>query len=459
MIEKSLSEIAHLCDGELFNISDSNIFVSGVSTDSRTIEKNNLFIPLIGPNFDGHEYAFKALEDGASAILWEKKRFLPRNDLPVILVEDTYKAFITLAKNYRNSLDCKIIAITGSNGKTTTKDILASILKEKFKVQKTQKNFNNEIGLPMTLLSLDSDCEVAVLEMGTENFGEISFLTNLAKPDMALITNIGDAHLLTLKTRANIARAKLEILEGLPKNGIYFYNGDDLNLRNISKEFELPERTFTYGVNENNDFIIEPLSYDGSGVTFNLEDHIYTIPLLGNHQIYNGAVSIIIAEFFGLDYSTIAKGLKSIDLTGMRNELIQLKDFDILNDSYKSNPQSLDSCLETIYTLEDYDRKITIIGDMLELGDNEISIHENVGKNLNPDKIDYLFTIGDLASNIYDSAKDNFPQDHAFHFSSRDELIRSVAKCIVPNTLIMIKASRAMHLEYIVDALKEYSRV
>ncbi|MDL2310546.1 UDP-N-acetylmuramoyl-tripeptide--D-alanyl-D-alanine ligase [Peptostreptococcaceae bacterium OttesenSCG-928-C18] len=459
MIENSLNEIARLCDGELYNISDGDINIEGVSTDSRTIVKGNLFIPLIGPNFDGHDYVLQALEQGAAAVLWEKRKFLPNNRIPAVLVEDTYEALITLAKNYRNSLNCKVIAITGSNGKTTTKDILASILKEKFKVQKTQKNYNNEIGLPMTVLSLNKNCEVAVLEMGTENFGEISFLTNIAKPHMALITNVGDAHLLTLKTRANIARAKLEILDGLPRDGIFFYNGDDVTLREISKEFILPERTFTYGMSRGNDYRIEPLNYDSSGVTFTLEDHLYTIPLLGYHQIYNGAISIIISEFFGLDYSTIAKGLKDIDLTGMRNELINLNGFDILNDSYKSNPQSLDSCLETIYSLEDYNRKIAIIGDMLELGSKEVSIHEKVGENLNPDKVDFLFTVGDLAKNIYNSAKNNFPEEHAIHFDSRDALIKNIVKYIIPNTLIMVKASRAMHLEYVVDALKEYSAV
>ncbi|QQK08559.1 UDP-N-acetylmuramoyl-tripeptide--D-alanyl-D-alanine ligase [Miniphocaeibacter halophilus] len=459
MIEKNLIDIANMCSGKIYNVAHNEIPIKGISTDSRTVERGNLFIPLVGDNFDGHEYALSAIEKGASAILWEKKRFLPDNNIPVVLVDDTYKAMIELAKNYRLSLDCKVIAITGSNGKTTTKDILSSILKEKFKVQKTQKNFNNEIGLPKTILALDEDAEVAVLELGTEDFGEISFLTDICKPDIALITNIGDSHLLKLKTRENIARAKLEILEGLKADGIFFYNGDDVTLKEVVKEFILPERTFTYGLNQDNDYVIEPLSYDGSGVTFSLEDHLYTVPLLGNHQVYNGGISIIISEFFGLDYSTIAKGLKDINLTGMRNELIHLPGFDILNDSYKSNPQSLDSCLDIVYTLKNYDRKIAVIGDMLDLGKNEVVIHEKIGEEINPDKIDFLFVVGDLAYNIFKKAKDNFPEDHAFHFDSRDELIKTLTKYIIPNTLVMVKASRGMRLEYIVESLKEYSKL
>lgn len=459
MIEKTLYEIASMCSGKVYNVGHNETSIKGISTDTRTIEEGNLFIPLIGENFDGHEYAISALEKGASAILWEKKRFLENTDIPVILVEDTYRAMIDLAKNYRQSLNCEVIAITGSNGKTTTKDIIYSILKEKYKVQKTEKNYNNEIGLPKTILSLDSDCEIAVLELGTENFGDISFLTDICNPDIAIITNIGDSHLLKLKTRDNIARAKLEILEGLKDNGIFLYNGDDETLKKIVKEFIMPERTFTFGTDEENYFKIEPLSNDGSGVTFSLEDHIYTVPLLGDHQVYNGALAIIVSEFFKLDYSTIAKGLKNIDLTGMRNELIHLKDFDILNDSYKSNPQSLDSCLNTVYSLDNYDRKISIIGDMLELGENEVEIHENVGLDIDPDKIDYLFTVGELASNISRKASENFPEDHVLHFHTRDELIKAVQQYIVPNTLIMIKASRSMRLEYIVEALKKYSEI
>ena len=457
MIEKTVSEISNMCSGSVLNIGYNDSIIKGVSTDSRTIKEGNLFIPLVGDSFDGHEYALQALEQGASAILWEKKRFLPSTDLPVILVNDTYDAMVELAKNYRLSLNCDVIAITGSNGKTTTKDILYSLLKEKYKVQKTLGNLNNEFGLPQTIFQLDENCEIAVLELGTDDFGDIAHLTRICLPDMAIITNIGDSHLLNLKTKENIARAKLEILEGLAPNGLFFYNGDDLTLKEVVKEFKLPDRTFTYGVGNDNDFKIEPINIDSSGVTFSLEDHIFTIPLLGKHQIYNGAIAIILSEFFKLDYSTIAKGLKNIDLTGMRNELIHLNQFDILDDSYKSNPQSLDSCLELVYTLNDYDRKISIIGDMLELGDDEISLHEKVGDEINSDKIDYLFTIGNLSKYIYEKAKNNFPENHVFYFDNQEDLFNELKEYIIPKTLIMIKASRAMHLENLVESLEKHS--
>lgn len=456
MIERKLLDIARMCDGELYNISHSDIVIKGVSTDSRTVEEGNLYIPIVGEKFDGHDFAFDALEKGASAIIWEKKRFLPRNDIPVIIVEDSFKAMTTLARSYRLSLKCKVVALTGSNGKTTTRDIITGLLKQKYKVQYTKKNFNNEYGLPKTIFELDEDLEVAVLELGTEKFGDISLLTDICRPDYAIITNIGDSHLLQLKTRENIARAKLEILEGLDENGIFLYNYDDPILKKVVKEFKLPERTFTYGTDKDCDFVIEPGIADASGTTFTIDNHIYTIPLLGQHQMYNGGIAIVIAEFFKLDYPSIAKGLTDIDLTGMRNELIHQKNFDILNDSYKSNPQSLEACLKTVYSLKGYDKKIVVIGDMLELGEKEVEFHREIAEELDPQRLDYVLTIGTLAENIYDAAKQNFPEGTCFHFESKEELLEKLKEIITPNTLVMVKASRAMKLEDIVNGLVEF---
>ena len=456
MIERKLLDIARMCDGELYNISHGDIVIKGVSTDSRTVEEGNLYIPIVGEKFDGHDFAFDALDKGAAAIIWEKKRFLPRNDLPVIIVEDSFKAMKTLARSYRLSLKCKVVALTGSNGKTTTRDIITGLLKQKYKVQYTKKNFNNEYGLPKTIFELDEDLEVAVLELGTEKFGDISLLTDICRPDYAIITNIGDSHLLQLKTKENIARAKLEILEGLDENGIFLYNYDDPVLKKVVKEFKLPERTFTYGTDKDCDFVIEPGIADASGTTFTIDNHIYTIPLLGQHQMYNGGIAIVIAEFFKLDYPSIAKGLTDIELTGMRNELIHQKNFDILNDSYKSNPQSLEACLRTVYSLKGYDKKIVVLGDMLELGDEEVQFHKDIAQELDPQQLDYVLTIGNLAKNISDEAKENFPESTCFHFDSKEELLEKLKEIITPNTLVMVKASRAMKLEDIVSGLVEF---
>src|SRR5699024_6096859 len=215
---------------------------------------------------------YDAFEKGALCSFWQKDKPHEHINGPLILVEDTHKAMINLARKYRESIDMKVIAITGSNGKTTTKDIITSLLSEKYKVQKTIGNYNNNIGLPKTLFTFDEDCEVGVLELGMENFHEISELTSIAQPDIAIMTNIGDSHLNNLKTKENIARAKFEILEGLKEDGVFIYNGDDEILKKIVKEFKLPEKTYTFGVNPDNDYVIEPIKYDETGNTFNLNE-------------------------------------------------------------------------------------------------------------------------------------------------------------------------------------------
>lgn len=456
MLNENLASIAEMCGGTLLNEKDGNIEINGVSTDTRSLQKGNLYLPLKGENFDGHDFLKQALDKGAAGFIWEKERELPSTDLPAVLVEESHEAMFQLATAYRNSIEgLKVIGLTGSNGKTTTKDVISALLKQQYKVEKTPANLNNEIGLSKTILDLDSDCEICVLEMGTDHMGDISLLTRIAQPDFALLLNVGDSHLETLGSKENIARAKLEILEGLKPNGFFLYNGDDIIIKRVLTEYVLPQNSYSFGTCEGNDHIIEPMKFDETGNTFSLNDHIYTIPLLGEHQMYNGSCAIILAEWFGLDYSDIAKGLTTISLTGMRNELIHLKNFSILDDSYKSNPQSLNSFLQTAYTLDQYPRKIAVIGDMLELGEDAVKIHENIGKNIDSERLDYLITYGDLAYYIYNNAKDFYPEDHVFHFSEKEEMMEKLKELIIPGTLVLVKASRALHLETVVEELRD----
>ncbi|MGN5979515.1 UDP-N-acetylmuramoyl-tripeptide--D-alanyl-D-alanine ligase [Finegoldia magna] len=453
MLTRNLKTITELTN-TIINEKYHDVMVKGISTDTRTIQKDNMFIALRGDNFDGQNYIEMAFEKGASCCVVNRD-YRNINDYPVIEVDDTKEFMMDLARGYINSLNCKVIAITGSNGKTTTKDIMSSLLKEKYKVVKTQKNYNNEIGLSKTIFDIDDDTEVAVLEMGTENFGEISQLTNIAHPDIAMITNIGDSHLLNLKTKENIARAKFEILEGLKEDGIFILNNDDPVLREVKQEYKLPEKTISFGIKPDSDYRMEMIKADETGSTFSINDHVFNIELLGHHQMYNATMSIIVAELMGLDYSDVAKGLKNIELTGMRNELILLDKFHILNDSYKSNPQSLTSCLETAYGLHGYSRKIAVLGDMLELGDNEITLHKNIGKSINPEKIDYVLATGPLAENIIKGARTNFAEDKVFYFETKEELLEKLHELIVDNTLVLVKASHAMQFDKLVEQIKE----
>ncbi|MBK1468534.1 UDP-N-acetylmuramoyl-tripeptide--D-alanyl-D-alanine ligase [Parvimonas parva] len=455
MLKATLETIAKIVGGNLVTTSMKDVIVEGVSTDTRDIKLHNLFIPLVGAKYDGHTFAFDAIKKGAIATLWDKNHPTPYLDAGIIVVDDTLKAYQKLANSYLKATKSKVIGITGSNGKTGTKDILASILEENFRVHKTAKNLNNEIGVPKTIMEMDLDDEAIVLEMGMERFGEISVLTNIANPDIAVITNIGDSHLLELGTKENIARAKFEILEGLKPDGIFIFNNDDDILREVIREYSIPQRVIKIGTREDSDVIIRPIRSDESGSSFSIGEYAYSIPFIGKHQIYNVSVAITIAGLLGMDYASIVKGLSKVKLTGMRMELMHLPSFDILNDCYKSNPQSLMSCIETVYTMKGYKNKILILSDMLELGENEEKLHFNVGEKIDRDRIDYVICVGDLAKEIYNGANRNFNVKNLFYFETKGEVIEKVREIISEDTLIMVKGSRGMKLEEIIEKLKE----
>lgn len=455
MLKATLETIAKIVGGNLVTTSMKDVIVEGVSTDTRDIKLHNLFIPLVGAKYDGHTFAFDAIKKGAIATLWDKNHPTPYLDAGIIVVDDTLKAYQKLANSYLKATKSKVIGITGSNGKTGTKDILASILEENFRVHKTAKNLNNEIGVPKTIMEMDLDDEAIVLEMGMERFGEISVLTNIANPDIAVITNIGDSHLLELGTKENIARAKFEILEGLKPDGIFIFNNDDDILRKVIREYSIPQRVIKIGTREDSDVIIRPIRSDESGSSFSIGEYAYSIPFIGKHQIYNVSVAITIAGLLGMDYASIVKGLSKVKLTGMRMELMHLPSFDVLNDCYKSNPQSLMSCIETVYTMKGYKNKILILSDMLELGENEEKLHFNVGEKIDRDRIDYVICVGDLAKEIYNGANRNFNVKNLFYFETKGEVIEKVREIISEDTLIMVKGSRGMKLEEIIEKLKE----
>lgn len=455
MLKATLETIAKIVGGNLVTTSMKDVIVEGVSTDTRDIKLHNLFIPLVGAKYDGHTFAFDAIKKGAIATLWDTNHPTPYLDAGIIVVDDTLKAYQKLANSYLKATKSKVIGITGSNGKTGTKDILASILEENFRVHKTAKNLNNEIGVPKTIMEMDLDDEAIVLEMGMERFGEISVLTNIANPDIAVITNIGDSHLLELGTKENIARAKFEILEGLKPDGIFIFNNDDDILREVIREYSISQRVIKIGTREDSDVIIRPIRSDESGSSFSIGEYAYSIPFIGKHQIYNVSVAITIAGLLGMDYASIVKGLSKVKLTGMRMELMHLPSFDVLNDCYKSNPQSLMSCIETVYTMKGYKNKILILSDMLELGENEEKLHFNVGEKIDRDRIDYVICVGDLAKEIYNGANRNFNVKNLFYFETKGEVIEKVREIISEDTLIMVKGSRGMKLEEIIEKLKE----
>ena len=457
MIERCLDQIAKMVDGEISDPKYSHIKIKGVSIDSRTIKKDCLYIPIVGEKFDGRIFIEECQNAGAPAFLIDKNYKIPKSiNIPYIKVEDTQKALRNLARAYRQELDIKIIAITGSNGKTTSKNIIHSVLSEKYKVEKTHGNLNNEIGVPLTILDFCEDTDIGVVEMGTDDFGEISVLTNIALPDMAMITNIGDAHLLKLKSREGIAKAKLEILEGLKDNGKFLYNGDDEILKKVLPSYDIKQETISFGIGENVDFKVVPKEHTNTSTNFSYKDEIYSVPLLGSHQVYNGALAVLIGKIFDLSFDEINKGLSKSSNNANRNELVERNGFDILDDAYKSNPQSLKQGLELAGFLDGYSNKIVVLGDMLELGDDELNLHYKSGLDIDPKKINYCLFFGPLSKQMYKASLENFPKERSFYFDNKDDLIDKLKLLITKYSLVFVKGSRGVHMEEVIEAIYDF---
>ncbi|NMB07251.1 MAG: UDP-N-acetylmuramoyl-tripeptide--D-alanyl-D-alanine ligase [Tissierellia bacterium] len=458
MIKKTLKEIEIMSQGKGLKEEYENILIEGVSTDSRTIKKNQLFVPLIGEFFNAHEFIENAIENGAVASLWSKNETIPDIDFPFILVEDTLVALQQLAKNYRENLNIKIVGITGSNGKTSTKDILEALLSTQYKTQKTMGNLNNHIGVPLSILSLEEDTEIAVIEMGTGDFGEMALLSSIVQPNVAMITNIGDAHLEWFITLENVAIEKLDIINDLDSKGLFVYLGDDPILKEKIKDLKIEQNILKYGTGENNDYICELISLEENGLYFKLKSPIekeFFLPLLGEHNIYNATGAILVARYFGIPIENIQYGLDHIDQTGSRNELIKANGFSILNDSYKSNPNSLRAALDTLYNMKQFSQKIVVLGDMQGLGEKEIEMHEEIGREIDPSEIEYIITIGPLSKSLAKASKENFSENNVISCDTNEEVMESLKKIIEPNAVILVKASRAFELENIVERLQK----
>lgn len=459
MIRRKLKEIEEMIGGQDLKFEFEEIYIKGVSIDTRTIKEGQLFVPIVGENFDGHKFIEKAIECGAKAALWNKDKSIPNIEFPFIIVEDTLIAIQELAREYRQQLNVKAIGITGSNGKTSTKDILASILKRKYKTHKTLGNLNNYLGVPLTLLSMDENTEMAVIEMGMSTPGEIELLSNMTLLDAAIITNSTDVHLNTLGSVENILKAKLEIVSGLKEDGLFVYFGDSLALRKGVEKLELSQSKITFGSNSDNDYVGKLKSTENNGIWLQLEKPVsleFFLSVIGSHQVYNATAAIVVARFFDVSFEDIQKGLMRIEATGMRNELINANGFDILNDSYKSNPTSLRSALETMYSFKGYKQKIVILGDMFGTGEDEIRIHEKIGEEIDPKEIDYVFTIGELARNIATKAQSRFQAERVFSFMEKTILLKKLKKVIKEDAVLLIKGSRILKLEEIVDCLKNH---
>ncbi|MFC3209479.1 UDP-N-acetylmuramoyl-tripeptide--D-alanyl-D-alanine ligase [Planomicrobium okeanokoites] len=431
------------------------IEITGVSINTRTLKKGDLFVPFRGEKVNGHQYVRHAIEAGASAALWQRDEPSPPDDLPILIVDDCQKALQEMARAYRDELPVTVIGITGSNGKTSTKDLVASVLKPYFKVQKTQGNFNNELGLPLTILSLEEDTKFAVLEMGMSGYGQIEFLSELARPDYAVITNIGEAHMQDLGSREGIAQAKFEITAGLETHGKLFYDGDEPLLKPFVENFP---QAVSFGFDDNNELTVTDIRATENGSTFMVSgiiDATFTIPVLGDHQVKNTLSAILIALEAGLTEEDIRKSLKDAALTDMRMQMVPAKDgATFINDAYNAAPSSMKAALNFIRETTMKDDKWVVLGDMLELGDQEQEYHEAIAKSINSE-INGVCLYGPRMEWLYTKLQDTFEGKLIWSKDDYQPIIDFLDKSISAKSVILVKGSRGMALENIIDPFIE----
>ncbi len=454
----TLSQLLEAVDGRLLGGFDRlDAPIARVETDSRSIHPGVLFIPLVGERFDGHAYISSALEGGAAGCLTarEQERYLPGKFY--VKVDDTEKALGRLAAWYRDRFSIPFVGVTGSVGKTTAKDMLAAVLGVKYKVLKTEGNHNNNVGLPLTLLELDSSHEIAVLEMGMDKFGEIDYLANIVRPDVGIITNIGDAHIERLGSRENILKAKCELLPHIKKDGVVFLNGDDPLLLRL--EGETPVPAVYCGQGEGCAYRAQVTGGDGVShihcrITTPVMDREIKIPALGEHMVYPALIAAAVGERFGLTPDQIERGIGQFVPTRMRmNILHRGSGITILDDTYNANPQSMRAAVSVLADSQS-SCKVAILGDMLELGPFAPALHAGVGEYLGEAGIDCLVAVGELAEHIAQGARES-GVPLVIQCQDREEAKTVLSQVVRPDCTVLVKASRGMKLEEITARLLE----
>src|SRR5574338_529434 len=449
---------------DFFNIPTAVIYnpdylksIYHISIDSRNIRKNTLFIAIKGERLDGHNFVDAAVKNGAAAIMINSK-YLPKikdYNLTMITVKDTTIALGEVAKLWREKLKTKIIGITGSAGKTTTKEILAALLSEKFKVNKTLANQNNHIGVPLTILSTNEKHDVLVAELGTNHFGEIAYTSVIAKPDVALITNIGDSHLEYLKNRKGVFKEKSALLkETLINNGKIFINNDDPILRSFGAKVKSKS---TFALYHPADYKASIKGYDKLArpvIEIKIKDKNFStiLPISGEKNVLNFCSAFAIASELELSNNQISKAVKKIKSYSKRLEIKNHKNFTLINDTYNANPDSMKSALDILSRINTRKRKIAVLGDMFELGSESKNKHLELASIIKNTGVDEVYTIGKLMK-FMDKRLNGVIKTHK-HFNERTSLKKLLASLNINNSVLLVKGSRGMKMEEFVSIIE-----
>src|SRR5437868_8360388 len=453
----SILQIAELSGAKLEQ-GDGKILIERISTDSRTIKKGDLFVALRGENFDGHKFVEATAKAGAAGAIidlkWNGK--IPAK-FAIIRAEDTLLAYQNLAANYRKALSIKVLAITGSNGKTSTKDFAASVLGRKFRVTKTQGNFNNHVGLPRTILEATSNDEVAVWEIGMNHPGEVAPLAKIAAPNAAIITNIGVAHIEFMGTREAIAKEKGALAEAVPAEGTVILNADDPFSQGIAEQRRA--HVIFAGTKEGTVRAIDiQQSADGSEFTIIEGAHRCRaqLPVPGIHMVQNALLAIAAGRIFGLSLEEAAAGLASAPLTKARLQIKEIKGVQFLDDSYNANPDSMKAALQTLVELDADGQRIAVLGEMLELGQETQRGHEEVGEAAAAFGIDQLIGIGEMGA-VISRAAEKAGLENSSIVESTSEAADLLIDLAAPGDLVLIKGSRLARTEDVIEAFAKRS--
>ena len=427
--------------------------ITSVSTDSRKIEEGCLYVPIVGTRVDGHSFISQVMEK--KALVTFSERDLGETAYPWIRVDSSLQAVKDLAEEYLKILNIPVVGISGSVGKTSTKEMIAAVLSVKFRVLKTLGNFNNELGLPLTVFRLRDEDEIAVLEMGISDFGEMTRLARIARPKVEVITNIGWCHLENLKTRDGILKAKTEMFDWIQKDGTVILNGDDdklstvIDVQGIRPVFFGLQDKFPVWADE-----IENLGLMGMRCRIHAEGETQTvhIPLPGNHMVYNVLAGTAVGLSFGMTLPEICQGIESLKPLSGRFNILSLAGRTVVDDCYNANPVSMKASLEVLEN--GTGRKVAILGDMGELGENEAALHEEVGEFAGGLNIDILYTVGTLTKGLEQKAKEKNPRLSTQHFDTLEELLPQLMEKTIPGDTVLVKASHFMQFEKIIEAFK-----
>ena len=454
----SISDIVKVVDGNLI-CGDEKQIVTNVQIDSRNVCEGSLFVAIVGEKVDAHKFVDKCFQQGAVCCLVQEKNISKNGAL--IYVENTLTALQKLSSWYRDNFDCNVIGITGSVGKTTTKEMIYSALSSELNVMKTKGNMNSQIGLPITILDIEKQNNAAVIEMGVSMFNEMDKLVDIAKPKYAVITNIGVSHIENLKTQENILKEKIKITNHFSQDSVLFINGDDHNLRNAYKYTN--SKIITFGIDTLCDYNAQNIVYKDNETRFTMVNgdirQEVVIGVIGKHNVLNALASFAVGNCLGLDNKNIASGLKEYTPPPLRQQIHKLPNNTIIiDDSYNASPDSMRSAVNVLASLGNTSnggKTIAILADMLELGDIAVSEHIKIGEYVANNKIDCIFTVGELAKNIIKGAVNINPDIINKSFDDNNsvyEYVKSIIKC---GDIILVKGSRGMKTDEIVKKIKD----